>query len=85
MSDKRKAKLDYLIEKREALRNNDVSKVERLETGRRVSSKKPSMNAVYIDIALAVFCFVTVVLSPLGLFFAATSIFKYSQHKKGGN
>lgn len=81
MSDKRQAKLDVLIARREALRNKDFDKVDEL-SGTKPAPKEKGMGMVYLDIALMLFCFFSVILAPLGLLFAVTAIFKYNAVKK---
>lgn len=46
--------------------------------------KKPklTMTDVWMDVGLAVFCLITVILSPLSLFFLATALMKYNLYKK---
>jgi hypothetical protein len=80
MNAKRQEKLDRLIEKRDALRNKDFDKLDKIAAEKPV--KEMSMNHVYIDVALAIFFMLTLIGAPIGLFFAATAIFKYSVIRK---
>lgn len=79
MSDKRKEKMDRLIQKRDAYRNKDFKKLDELN-GK--PHKVMTMNDVLFDAVLAVFFTLTVIGVPLGLFFAVTAIFKYSLVRK---
>lgn len=76
MNARRQAKLDRLIEKRDALRAKDFDKLDKINATK--PEKEMSMNNVYIDVALAVFFMLTLIGAPLGLFFAVTAVFKYS-------
>lgn len=76
MNARRQAKLDRLIEKRDALRAKDFDKLDKIAADK--PEKELSMNHVYIDVALAIFFMLTLIGAPLGLFFAITAIFKYS-------
>lgn len=49
---------------------------------KKVIAKPPSMNHVYLDLFLMLFCFATVIGAPVGLFFGATAILKYSDVRR---
>lgn len=46
------------------------------------TAKPASMNHVYLDLILMLFCFVTVIGAPFGLFFGATAILKYADVRR---
>lgn len=71
---KRLANDEYELEFEKLLKEEKRSK--------KATTKPPSMNHVYLDLLLMLFCFITVIGAPFGLFFGVTAIFKYADVRR---
>lgn len=82
--EEREEKIAYHTKRREQFRkeakeHGEFAKLLREE--KKENKKEGSMFHVYLDLVLALFCFATIILAPLGLFFAMTAWMKYKATK----